>query len=204
MNCIQIFFFYALAGWINREQQKIIDYLLAENKTWRELCGKKRPRLNDKQRRRLAAKGKLLGRKMLSKMAGMATPGTLLRWHRELIARKYDGSSKRGPGRPRKPDVMSETVVRMAKENAAWGHTKIVGAMDNLGYYIGRTTVRRILHEHGIEPSYDRRTRGAWKEFRTFDRQIGAILKRLKADNLEAKSIQGTRSSVEKYFKDIH
>jgi putative transposase len=165
MQQIQIFLLYALAGWINREHHKIIDYLLEENKTWRELYGKKRPRLNEDQRRRLAVKGKLLGRKILDRVGCIVTPDTLLRWHRRLIARKYDGSSRRGPGRIRKPDVIRDMVVRMALENADWGYTRIAGAMSHLGYDVGRSTVQRILNEHGIEPSFDRKRRGSWKEF---------------------------------------
>jgi putative transposase len=83
----------------------------------------------------------------------------------KLIAQKYDGSSKRGRGRPRKPEVIRETVVRMARENNGWGYTRIVGAMWNLGHVVGRTTVKRILKEHGIEPSYERGRAGSWKEF---------------------------------------
>ncbi len=56
----------ALAGWMNREQNTVIEYLQEENRVLRELLGNKRPKLNDDQRRRLAAKGKVLGRKLLS------------------------------------------------------------------------------------------------------------------------------------------
>ena len=67
----------------------------------REQLGNHRLRFNDDQRRRLAVRAKGLGRKLLSDVATLVTPDTLLAWHRKLIAQKYDGHDKRGPGRPR-------------------------------------------------------------------------------------------------------
>ncbi len=92
-----LFVLVALSGWINRHQQTVIDYLKEENRVLREQCGKKRLRFTDDQRRRLAAKAKLLGRKALGELGTLVTPDTLLRWHRRLIARKYDGSKTAGP-----------------------------------------------------------------------------------------------------------
>jgi len=66
-----------LAGWINRKQQDAVEYLLAENRILREKLGKKRILLNDDQRRRLAVKGKILGRRMLEKPASIVTPETI-------------------------------------------------------------------------------------------------------------------------------
>ena len=90
-----------LAGWLNREQQAVIDYLKEENAVLREQVGGRRLRSTDNQRRRLAVIGKALGRKVLGEVAGVVTPDTILGWYRKLVARKYDGSKKRGPGRPR-------------------------------------------------------------------------------------------------------
>ena len=75
-----------LAGWINRQQQNAIEYLIAENRILREKIGKKRILLNDDQRRRLAVKGKILGRKALAEICSIVTPETILRWHRNLVA----------------------------------------------------------------------------------------------------------------------
>ncbi|MBM3790072.1 MAG: hypothetical protein FJW35_06940 [Acidobacteria bacterium] len=79
-----------LAGWINRTQQDAIEYLLTENRILREKLGKRRILLNDDQRRRLAVKGKILGRRMLERLATIVTPETILRWHRELVAKRWD------------------------------------------------------------------------------------------------------------------
>ncbi|MCZ6652454.1 MAG: hypothetical protein O7D91_05435, partial [Planctomycetota bacterium] len=99
---------------MNREQSAVVEYLKEENRILRALLGKKRSRLNDDQRRRLAEKGKALGRKFLSTCCCVVTPDTVLRWHRKLMAKKYDGSADRGPGRPRVPDRIPGLVVRMA------------------------------------------------------------------------------------------
>ncbi len=76
----------------------------------------------DDERRRLAVKGKALGRKLLAEVAGIVTPETLLAWHRRLIARKWDYSERRKQlGRPRVMAEISELVVEMAKSNPKWG-----------------------------------------------------------------------------------
>jgi putative transposase len=90
----------SVAGWLGQQQRDAIDYLREENRVLREQLGGKRLRLSDDQRRRLAAKAKILGRGILREVAKIVTPETLLAWHRRLIAQKYDGSKNRGPGRP--------------------------------------------------------------------------------------------------------
>ena len=94
------FLFLLFSGWVNRQQQAVIDYLLEENRILRAAHGPRRLRLTDDQRRRLAVKGKVLGRRRLADVAGIVTPDTILRWYRKLVAKKYDGSNKRRPGRP--------------------------------------------------------------------------------------------------------
>lgn len=89
----------SLAGYLSQQQQEVIDYLQEENRVPHEQLGSRRLRLNDNQRRRLAVRAKKLGRRVLHKLAIIVTPETLLAWHRKLIARKYDGSKHRGPGR---------------------------------------------------------------------------------------------------------
>jgi hypothetical protein len=122
-----------------------IHYLREENRVLREQLGGKRLRFNDDQRRRLAARAKGLGRKLLQEVATIVTPETLLAWHRRLIAQKYDGSRQRGRGRPRKPEEIEALVVRMAKENRSWGYRRIQGALANLGHQVGRGTIAEIF-----------------------------------------------------------
>ena len=106
--------------------------------------------LNDEQRRRLALKGKILGRKMLEELAGIVTPDTILRWHRELVARHWDYSSRRGAGgRPAVSTEIVELVPRLAKESPSWGYERIQGALANLGHRISDTTVARIPSGNG-------------------------------------------------------
>src|SRR5450631_3115229 len=81
------FVLIAVAGWMNQRQLQVIDYLREENRVLREQLGGRRLRLNDNQRRRLAARAKGLGRKILTEVATIVTPETLLAWHRKLIAR---------------------------------------------------------------------------------------------------------------------
>ena len=122
----------SLAGYLNQQQQEVIDYLQEENRVLHEQLGSRRLRLNDDQRRRLAVRAKKLGRRVLDELATIVTPETLLAWHRKLIARKYDGSEQRGPGRPRTQDEIQQWVVRMATENRDWGYRRIQGALANL------------------------------------------------------------------------
>ena len=155
-----------LAGWINRHQQDAIEYLLTENQVLRENLGKGRILLNDDQRRRLAVKGKVLSRKTLDKLAGIVRPDTLLRWHRELIARKWDHSDQRqSVGRPRVRQQIVDLALRFAQENPTWGYDRIQGALANVGYHISDTTVGNILKAHGIEPAPDRERSTTWSTF---------------------------------------
>jgi len=106
--------------WLGRVLQAQVDYLKAENLLLREKLGTKRVRLTDAERRRLAMLGKALGRKGLAAIATIASPETILRWYRELVAKKYDGSQQRGQGRPRTAADVAAIIVKMASENS-WG-----------------------------------------------------------------------------------
>jgi putative transposase len=155
----------AIAGWANQQQQDAIEYLREENRVLREQLKGKRIRFTDDQRRRLAERAKGLGRKALDDIATLVRSETLLAWHRKLIAQKYDGSARRGPGRPTIKNKIRDLIVRMAKENRMWGYTRIRGALGNLGHMVGRGTIANILKEHGIEPAPERNRKTTWKEF---------------------------------------
>jgi transposase InsO family protein len=157
------FLLFLLIGWVSRQQEEAIEYLKAENKALLEQLGGKRLRFTDAQRRRLARKAKPLGRRLLREVSPIVTPDTLLRWYRELVAQKYDGSVRRGPGRPRIAGEIQHLVVEMAIDNPRWGYTRIQGALANLGYTVGRNTIKRILAESGIDPAGRRPM--SWKTF---------------------------------------
>ena len=108
------FLVVSIAGWMNQRQQQVIEFLIEENRVLREQIGNRRIRFTNDQRCRLAAKAKKLSRKLLAEVATNVTPETLLAWHRSLIAKKYDGSAYRTPGRPSTATEISDLIVRMA------------------------------------------------------------------------------------------
>ena len=164
MNVLPLqFLMLIFAGWVNRHQQDVIEYLQEENRALREQLRGKRLRFTDQQRRRLAAKAKAVGRKGLFEIGSVVTPDTLLRWHRQLIARKYDSSETRRPGRPKTAVEIEKLILRMAGENPRWGYTRIRGALYNVGHEIGRNTIKRILLENGFDPIHKRGM--SWKMF---------------------------------------
>ena len=142
-------------------------YLRTENAVLKEKLGKKRILLTDDQRRTLAVKGKILGRKQLSQIGTLFTPDTILRWHRQLVANKWDYSNRKEnkPGRPRIRQVIVDLTVKFAKDNPTWGFDRIQGALSNVGYNISDTTVGNILKAQGIEPAPTRKRTGSWDTF---------------------------------------
>src|SRR2546426_4759103 len=156
-----------VAGWINRHQQQVIAYLQEENRVLKSKLLGGRIRLSDTERRRLAKLAHPLGCKRLKHLATLATPDTLMRWYKRLIADKFDGSKTRKElGRPRVCEEIEQLVIRMAEENRTWGYRRIQGALANLGHHIDKITVRNILRRHHIEPAPQRRKAGmSWSKF---------------------------------------
>jgi putative transposase len=163
-NLLQ-FFLLGVSGWWQRHQVAAIEYFKAENRLLRKRLGERRVLFSDAERRELAKKARALGRKGLGNMDTSVTPDTLLRWHRELVARKSTIVERRKPGRPRTRNVILELIVRMATENSGWGYTRIPGALANLKYMLARGTVRNILKEQGIEPAPMRVKHMPWSVF---------------------------------------
>jgi len=164
MNPLQ-FVLVCIAGWMNLDQQCVIEYLHAENRVLREMIPKKRLRFTQQQRLRLAQSAKAIRFSRLKEIATAVTPETLMNWIRTQIGKKYDGSSKRGVGRPGTNQKARNLVVKLAKENPSWGYSKILGVAKSLGYVIGRTTIREILLKAGIQPAPERRRGKSWKSF---------------------------------------
>jgi len=150
-----------LTGWLDRRERETVAYLIEENRLLRRQLGTRRLLLTDDDRRRLAARAYRVGRAALREIAMIATPDTLLRWHRQLIARKWTYARKLG-----RRSVLLEIrrlVVRMATENPTWGYTRIQGALKNVGHRVGRSTIRRILKVAGLPPVPQRPT--SWQTF---------------------------------------
>ena len=155
-----------VAGWIHDEQQKIIAYQGTIIQVLLEKHGEKRILITDDQRRRLAVKGKVLGRKLLGTIRAFFTPDTLLRWHRELVAQKWDHSDKRrAVGRPATPQEDVDRILQFARENPTWGHDRIADALANIGHQVSDQTVGNILKAHGIEPAPERKRTTTWSAF---------------------------------------
>jgi putative transposase len=111
----------------------------------------------------LAALSRLLPRPRWA--AFFVTPATLLRWHRQLIARHWTYPHAR-PGRPLVAKEVRDLVLRLAAESPTWGHRRIQGELVGLGYRVAASTVWKILHQAGVDPA-PRRAGPTWKQFLT-------------------------------------
>jgi putative transposase len=154
-----------ITGTVDQELLARNEYLVTENRILRNQI-KGRVRLSDGERKTLAAIGHKLGKQALQEVATIVKPDTILRWHRQLVAQKFDGSQQRkAPGRPTIDQELEALVVRLAQENRSWGYDRIVGALANLGHTLSDQTVGNILKRHGIPPAPERKTTTTWKEF---------------------------------------
>jgi putative transposase len=150
------FLLMVFAGWLQRQQAATIDYLKAENRMLRARLGGRRIVFTDADRRQLAEKARVLGRKALHELGTVVTPETLLRWHRELVARKWTFVERRSPGRPRIRGEFGRAGAAHGPGESGLGLYPDPGAMANLGHKVGRGMIGRILQDHGIEPAPER------------------------------------------------
>jgi putative transposase len=88
----------------------------------------------------------------LRQVGSVVTPGTILRWHRQLIKRKWTYANNRSAARHGFLAEIRRLVVRMAEENPTWGYTRIQGALTNVGDRVGRSTIALTLKTHGVPP----------------------------------------------------
>jgi len=149
------------------EEQLLLrnEYVVEENRILRnQIAG--RVQLTDAERQTLAKIGKKLGKQALEEVVTIVKPSTILAWHRQLVAQKFDGSEQRkSVGRPRVDRALEDLVVQMAKENRSWGYDRIAGALTELGYDISDQTVGNILKRRGLPSAPDRQKTTTWKEF---------------------------------------
>jgi transposase len=143
------------------ERQKDIEILILRHQLHvleRQLA---RPQPTQADRALLAAFSRALPRRAWSSF--FVTPATLLRWHRELLARRWT-YPRRGLGRPATMAEIRELVGRLAGENPEWGYRRIQGELVGLGIRVAASTVWTILKQEGIEPT-PRREGPSWAEF---------------------------------------
>jgi hypothetical protein len=121
-----------------------------------------RPRFTALDRVLLAAASRALPRVRWASF--LVTPQTLLRWHRELVRRKWTYRKERRPGRPPIDSELAALVLRLARENPRWGCVRIAGELRKLGIRVSATTIRTLLRRHGLGPA-PRRTGPTWTQF---------------------------------------
>jgi putative transposase len=146
-------------GQVSKDAELLV--LRHENAVLRRQAG--RVRYQPADRLWLAALSRLVPRRQWGEVFPV-TPATLLAWHRRLVARKWDYTSRRRPGRPPTAAAIRKLVIRIATENPTWGHRRVQGELVRLGHPIAASTVWRILHDAGIDPA-PRRTGPTWKQF---------------------------------------
>jgi putative transposase len=160
-----------ITGSVNDDLLRRIEYLLEENRVLRNQI-EKRILLTDHERRTLAEKAVALGQLMADTVT-IVKPETILKWHRRLVAKKFDGSRfRKRHGRPPIETELEDLVVRLACENPAWGYDRIVGAVHNLGYDISDQTIGNILRRNGLGSSPERRRNTTWASFIRQHREV--------------------------------
>ena len=159
------FLLAVVSGWVHRRQWLVIEFLQAENRMLKDRLRGKRIRYTDAERALLARKAKAVGRKALMELDTIVSPDTLMRWHRRLVAQKWDNSSRRGPGRPGIMREISQLIVRMAADNPGWGYTRIQGALANFDHKVGRGTIASVSTVNGVEPAPERSKHIRWSRF---------------------------------------
>ena len=154
---------------LDKKHRLVIKYLKEENLI---LCEQlhdkykvKRIILTDSQRKRLAARAKPLGRKLLGDTTDLFCPSTILGWYCKLIAKKYDGAQNRRCGRPKITKEKIDLVIRFAKDNPGWSYGRICNYMAYLGFEISKSSVKRIMQDYGFNPDPKFRSKGNWNRF---------------------------------------
>jgi putative transposase len=157
------------------DQQKDLEIILLRHQLrilQRKLPNSRPPRISPLEKGFLAVLAAQFRRcsgrtgRRLDEVVLLFKPDTVLRWHRELVRRKWTFSEGRLTGRPPLAAELEQLIVELARENPRWGYSKIQGELMKLGYQVSRSSVRNALKRNGIHPSPQRRKRGSsWRSF---------------------------------------
>ena len=154
-----------LSGWLvllgHSQASKDVELLVLRHEVAVLRRTNPRPRLDWPDRVVLAALIRLLPAKL--RMHRLVTPGTVLRWHRRLVTRKWTYPHRMG--RPPVSAEIAALIERLATENHCWGYQRIQGELLKLGHRVSASTVRRILKSMRIPPAPKRRTDMSWRRF---------------------------------------
>ncbi|MDT7651049.1 MAG: putative transposase [Pseudonocardiales bacterium] len=157
--------FVRLAGWFvllgRSAASKDVELLVLRHEVALLRRTRPKPHLDWVDRAVLAALIRLLPSSL--RRARLVTPGTVLRWHRRLVARSW--TYPRVGGRPAVSAGIVELIGRLARENPSWGYQRIQGEVRKLGHRVGASTVRRVLRRLRIPPAPARRTDTTWRRF---------------------------------------
>jgi putative transposase len=154
----RLFELLILFGRSERAKELEILILRHELQVLRRQVG--RPRLRSADPVLLAALSRVLPRRRRS---FLVQPATILRWHRDLVRRRWTYERRR-QGRPPLASQVRELILRLAAENPTWGYKRIHGELAGLGMPLSASSVWNVLHRHGIEPA-PRRASVSWREF---------------------------------------
>ena len=157
--------FVRLVGWLvllaRSTASKDAELLVLRHEVAVLRRGKPRPRLDWADRAVLAALIRLLPATVTN--CRLVTPGTVLRWHRRLVARKWTYPDR--TGRPPVSEEVAALVERLARDNASWGYQRLQGELRGLGHWVAASTIRRILKRARIPPTSTRTGDTSWRQF---------------------------------------
>ena len=161
-----------VGGYVDEELLARNEYLAAENEILRSKVDGT-IKLTNEERIRLATIGKRIGKKALEDVAHIVKPETVLKWYRDLVARKFDSSANRTKtGRPPVDKDIEDLILLIAEANPSWGYDRIMGALSNLGIVVSDQTVGNILKKHGIPPAPKRQPTMPWADFVKFHEDV--------------------------------
>ncbi len=157
--------FARVCGWLvllgRSSASKDIELLVLRHEVAVLRRTQSRPRWDWADRAVLAALIRRLPRRL--RMHRLVTPGTVLRWHRRLVARKW--TYHRRTGRPPISAEITALIEQLATENPTWGYKRIQGELRKLGHRVGASTIRRVLKSLGLPPAPRRQTDSTWRQF---------------------------------------